>query len=272
MTKGKEKCEQVWCTKCRIQGHHKDKFPTFTQYLEMGALNPLSRGGYCEICKKWGHHPTECTLLYKYQSTPRNLFCNFCKLVGHEEFFFRVFDLMRECTSDMCRIKEENVAEKGVVPQHNNKIGFNLGNRGNFGRGGGKANFGRGGRVSIVFYNCNQLGHLVRDCPNLCTTCTYYRSLDHAKEYCPQIVTKWKVIGNQNENPNQNVHKMSAEKRNEGPRITVVICGGAMTEDDMMNEGKYIEQRVRNSVRNMTTFDPQQEKETYQRAGKEVLG
>jgi hypothetical protein len=29
LTKGKEKCEQVWCTKCRTEGHHKDECPTF---------------------------------------------------------------------------------------------------------------------------------------------------------------------------------------------------------------------------------------------------
>jgi hypothetical protein len=63
LTKGKEKCEQVWRTKCRIEGHHRDECPTFMQYLETSALNPLPRVGYCEICKKCGHHPTECPLL-----------------------------------------------------------------------------------------------------------------------------------------------------------------------------------------------------------------
>jgi hypothetical protein len=57
LTKGKEKQEQVWCTKCRTEGHHKDECPTFAQYLVTGAPNPLPGGGYCEICKKWGHHP-----------------------------------------------------------------------------------------------------------------------------------------------------------------------------------------------------------------------
>jgi hypothetical protein len=55
------------------------------QYLVTGALNPLPGGGYCEISKKWGHHPAECSLLHKYHSTPKNLFCKFCKSVGHEE-------------------------------------------------------------------------------------------------------------------------------------------------------------------------------------------
>jgi hypothetical protein len=47
LTKGKEKHEQVWCTKCRNEGNNKDKFPTFTQYLARGAPNPLPEKGYC---------------------------------------------------------------------------------------------------------------------------------------------------------------------------------------------------------------------------------
>jgi hypothetical protein len=44
LTKGREKQEQVWCTKCRTKGHHKDECPTFTQYLAAGAPNPLPGG------------------------------------------------------------------------------------------------------------------------------------------------------------------------------------------------------------------------------------
>jgi hypothetical protein len=66
LKKGKEKQEKVWCTKCRTEGHHKDEYPTFVQYLVTGVPNPLLGGGYCNICKKWGHHPTECPLLQKY--------------------------------------------------------------------------------------------------------------------------------------------------------------------------------------------------------------
>jgi len=34
---------------------------------------------------------------------------------------------MRESTSDMYRIQEENVATEGVGPSYNNQRGFNLG-------------------------------------------------------------------------------------------------------------------------------------------------
>jgi hypothetical protein len=55
--------------------------------------------------------------------------------MGHEEKYFNTFHLMREHTSDMYKIQEDNVIEKWGVPQYNNQIGFNLGNKGNFGRG-----------------------------------------------------------------------------------------------------------------------------------------
>jgi hypothetical protein len=120
-----------------------------------GAPNPLPREGYCKICKKSGHHPNEFPLLQKYQSAPRNLFCNFCKSVGHEEEDYRAFNLMRERTSDMYRIKEDNVASEGGGQQYNNQKGFNPGNNENFGKGRGRGIFGRGGRGPIICYNCN---------------------------------------------------------------------------------------------------------------------
>jgi hypothetical protein len=75
-----------------------------------------------------------------------NLFCNFHKSVGHEEKDFHAFNLMREQTSDMYRIQEENVVAEGGVLQYNTQSGFNPWNRGTFGRGRGIGNFGRGGR------------------------------------------------------------------------------------------------------------------------------
>jgi hypothetical protein len=227
LTKWKEKQDQVWCTKCRIEGHQKDKCPSFSQYLETRASNPLPGGGYCEICKKWGDHPTKCPLLQNYQSTPRKFFYNFCKLVEHEEKDCHIFDLMRECTLDMYKIQEENVVSNIGGQQYNNQIGFTPGNRGKFGIGRRRGNFGRGGRGSIICYNCNQPGNLACDFSNPCTMCTYCRSLDHAIEYCPQLVVKWQDRGNRSHNPNQIVQKISVEERNEGPIIAIVTCRGA---------------------------------------------
>jgi hypothetical protein len=109
--------------------------PNIHAVFSSWSVESTTRGGYCEICKKWGHHPTECPLLQKYQSTPKNLFCNFCKSVGHEEKDCHAFDLLREHTSDMYRSKKRIPLQKGGGAQYNNQRGFNQGNKGNFGRG-----------------------------------------------------------------------------------------------------------------------------------------
>jgi len=93
----------------------------------------------------------------------------FCKLVGHEDKDFHTFDLMREHTSYMYKIQEENATIEGGGPNYNNKRGFNQKNKETFGIGRGGGNFYRGGRRPIICYNCNQLGHLACDYVNLCT-------------------------------------------------------------------------------------------------------
>jgi hypothetical protein len=63
-----------------------------------------------------------------------------------------------------------------------------------------------------------------------------------------QLLAKWQERGNQNQNLNQNVQNISTEKHDEGPRIEVVMCGGARTGADAMNKGMQIEQWVRKSA------------------------
>jgi hypothetical protein len=65
-------------------------------------------------------------------------------LVGHEEKDFRAFSLLREHTSNIYRIQEENIETEGGGAQYNNQRGFNQGNRWKFGRGQRRGNFGRG--------------------------------------------------------------------------------------------------------------------------------
>ena len=43
--KGKEAQEDLWCTKCRMDGHTKDNYPTFMNYITSGAPNPLNSQG-----------------------------------------------------------------------------------------------------------------------------------------------------------------------------------------------------------------------------------
>jgi hypothetical protein len=57
---------------------------------------------------------------------------------------------MRERTSDMYRVQEENIVIEGGCPQYINQRGFNPGSRGGFGRSRCKGIFGRGGRGPII--------------------------------------------------------------------------------------------------------------------------
>ena len=68
LKKGKEVMQDIWCIKCRAQGHSKDNCPVFAEYLASGAPNPLPRtqGPWCEICRTQGHPPQQCPLLQKY--------------------------------------------------------------------------------------------------------------------------------------------------------------------------------------------------------------
>jgi len=83
MKKGKEVREEIWCIRCKAEGHHKDQCPLFQEYLASGAPNPLNHGAgpWCEIYRTRGHRPENCHLLQKYVSTPTSLYCTFCKSV-----------------------------------------------------------------------------------------------------------------------------------------------------------------------------------------------
>ena len=109
---------------------------------------------------------------------PKNPYCNFCKFVGHNEEECRIYDLMREQTYNAYRVQNEG--------QSNDGYGYRGGasGRGDFGGRGLAGMVGRG-RVQVVCYNCNQAGHLARDCQNSTMTCRYCRAVDHVIEQCP---------------------------------------------------------------------------------------
>ena len=109
LKKGKEVMQDIWCIKCRAQGHSKDNCLVFIEYLASGAPNPLPRtqGPWCEICKTQGHPPQQCPLLQKYVQTPKNLYCIFCKSVGHDQQDCRAYDLMSERTQDVYRVQAD---------------------------------------------------------------------------------------------------------------------------------------------------------------------
>ena len=100
LKKGKELREEVWCTRCKTEGHSKEQCLVFTQYLASGALNPLPQIGglWCEICRQMGHRPLDSHMLQKYTKTPKNLYYTFCSSVGHDDNHCCALDMMMERT------------------------------------------------------------------------------------------------------------------------------------------------------------------------------
>ena len=41
LKKGKEVCDEVWCPKCKTEGHSKEHCLVFAEYLASGVPNPL---------------------------------------------------------------------------------------------------------------------------------------------------------------------------------------------------------------------------------------
>ena len=101
--------EEVWCIKCKGQGHDKDHYLVFTNYLMGGEpfpLRPEAQVGpsaaqylWCAICQIGGKHATDkCHLLQKYTKNSQQLFYNFCRSVGHDELTCRIYELMMDRT------------------------------------------------------------------------------------------------------------------------------------------------------------------------------
>jgi len=106
--KGKYKREDTWCIKCKLEGHDKENFPMFHEYLASGASCPLKRVTlpWCEVCRN-RHRPGECYYMKKYIQTPTNLYYTLCKSVGHDEKDCRAYDLFHERSRDIYKIQGE---------------------------------------------------------------------------------------------------------------------------------------------------------------------
>jgi hypothetical protein len=129
--KGKDKREDIWCVRCRSEGHDKEHCPVFHEYLASGAPSPLKQVTlpWCEVCRN-RHRPGECYYMQKYVQTPANLYCTFCKSVGHDDRDCRAYDLMHERSRDVYKIQ-------GEVQQEGNTTQYNSPGRGNFNPHGG---------------------------------------------------------------------------------------------------------------------------------------
>jgi hypothetical protein len=63
--------------------------------------------------------------MQKYVQTPTNIYCTFCKSVGHDEKDCRAYDLLHERSRDTYKIQ-------GETQQEGNNEQFNSLERGNF--------------------------------------------------------------------------------------------------------------------------------------------
>jgi len=129
--KGKEKREDIWCIRCKSEDHDKERCPLFHEYLASGEPNLLKQAivPWCEVCRT-RHRPGKCYYMQKYVQKPTNLYCTFCKSVGHDEKDCRAYDLMHEISRDTYRIQGEMQSEGKTG--HFNSLG-----RGNFNPRGG---------------------------------------------------------------------------------------------------------------------------------------
>ena len=100
--KAKEDHDDLWCTRCHVDGHTKDTYPMFSNYFLSGAPNPLSYAGtlWCCICQVYGHRHENCKYMQKMVTKVENLYCTFCRSVGHDDKSYRAYDCFKKgCTT-----------------------------------------------------------------------------------------------------------------------------------------------------------------------------
>lgn len=96
---------EVWCIKCKVEGHYKVKLPVYRDYSGTRMPSPLKPGlsvgpsiglnVWCSICEVADQHFMDyCHMLKIYVRSPKKLFCNYCISLGHDEKHCQSYDLM----------------------------------------------------------------------------------------------------------------------------------------------------------------------------------
>ena len=94
--KVKDEHDDLWCTRCHVDGNTKDTCPSFQKHILSGAPNPLSCSGvpWCRICQVYGHRRENCDYMQKMVTKAESLYCTFFRLVGHGNKNCRAYDLL----------------------------------------------------------------------------------------------------------------------------------------------------------------------------------
>lgn len=139
---------EVWCIRCKDKGHDKDHCHVYQNYLFRGGHVTLKLENivgpstgvplWCAIFQIDGKHATNhCHLLENFVQTPQQLFCTFCKSVGHNERNCRSYELMMEQTPTYRMQIENQPKDQGVGAVHEGFHGQGRGRGGGAGRGHG---------------------------------------------------------------------------------------------------------------------------------------
>jgi hypothetical protein len=248
--KGKDKREDIWCVRCKSEGHDKEHCPIFNEYLASGASSPLKQDilPWCEVCKN-KHRPSECYYMKKHVQTPTNLYCTFCKSMGNDDRDCRAYDIMHERSRDIYKIQGRGwwIHRKRTRRRNGSRL-----------------------RTDHL-YNCAQPRHLARDCQNPYTTCSYCNSFDHVIEYCPVLLAKLQERRGPQQKPQ--VKPIYVEPRREDPRVVFITRGGIVTRDDRITQGKITEDSgIRKATEKTQMFDEKKERQMFEEARKEFRG
>ena len=107
--RGKEVPEEIWCTICKTDGHHKGNFSALMNYVSAGSPNTLNTQGMpcCRVCQTRGYKSKEFLYLQKIVSAPTSMYCKFCSSVGLDEKDYRALQLLQEKTMDTYLMKND---------------------------------------------------------------------------------------------------------------------------------------------------------------------
>lgn len=179
----------------------------------------------CAICQVADKHAIDnYHLLQKYTQALQQLFCNFCRSVGHDECTCRRYELMMDRTP-------ANIVQAKTRPLDQN---IGMAQTGFQGRGQGRGGGGLDrGRKQFICYNCRGPRHYAHDCTKRTRlSCKYCMLFDHETEDFPTLIARIRDKGVLPPSLNQNLQMMRSKPRKEDLNVNIVLRSGTAMGDD----------------------------------------